>query len=176
MIEVVAQPQSAGDVLRSARQRAGLSQAALAARSGVSQSVISVYEAGRRQPSLPTLANLVEAAGCDLELRVRPRSPRDRLRGPLGRRLFANRRQVREVMERQGVRLLGVFGSVSRGEDTASSDVDLLVTVPQGVGLIGLGRVEQKLSQLLSARVELVPADGLKPGVRKNVLADLVVL
>jgi predicted nucleotidyltransferase/DNA-binding XRE family transcriptional regulator len=163
-------------VLRSARQRAGLSQTALATRSGVSQSVISVYEAGRRQPSLPTLAHLIEAAGCDLELRIRPRSPRDRLRGPLGQRLRKNRRQVREAMEGHGVRLLGVFGSVSRGEESPSSDIDLLVTLPQGMGLIGLGRVEQELSQLLSARVDLVPADGLKPGVRKNVLADLVVL
>jgi uncharacterized protein len=81
-------PQSAGTVLRAARTGAGLSQAALAARSGVSQSVISVYEAGRRQPSLPMLANLVEAAGCDLELRVHQRSTRKRLRGPIGRRLL----------------------------------------------------------------------------------------
>ena len=62
---------SAAEVLRAAREEAGLSQAALAARSGVSQSVISVYESGRRQPSLPMLTGLVEAAGCDLELHVR---------------------------------------------------------------------------------------------------------
>ena len=172
----MAESRSAGEVLRSARQRAGLSQAALAARSGVSQSVISVYEAGRRQPSLPTLVNLVEAAGCDLELRVRPRLPRDRLRGPLGRRLLKHRVSVAKTAERHGVGLLGVFGSVARGEDTPFSDIDLLVTLPRGMGLIGLGRVEQELSKLLSARVDLVPADGLKPGVRKNVLADLVVL
>jgi predicted nucleotidyltransferase len=44
------------------------------------------------------------------------------------------------------------------------------------MGLIGLGRVERELSDLLSARVELVPAADLKPAVRRNVLADLVVL
>jgi predicted nucleotidyltransferase len=42
--------------------------------------------------------------------------------------------------------------------------------------LIGMGRVERELSELLAAKVDLVPADGLKHGVRKNVLADLVVL
>jgi predicted nucleotidyltransferase len=42
--------------------------------------------------------------------------------------------------------------------------------------LIGMGRVERELSELLAAKVDLVPADGLKQGVRKNVLADLVVL
>lgn len=176
IISCVSQPQSAGAVLRAARTGAGLSQAALAARSGVSQSVISVYEAGRRQPSLPMLANLVEAAGCDLELRVHPRPMRARLRGPIGRRLLKQRAGVLKTVERHGVRLLGVFGSVSRGEDTPCSDIDLLVTVPEGMGLLGLGRVEKELSELLAARVDLVPADGLKPAVRRNVLADLVVL
>lgn len=170
------QQQLAAEVLRAARTRAGLSQAGLAARSGVSQSVISVYEAGRRQPSLPMLTNLVEATGCDLEVRVRPRTARARLRGPLGRRLLKHRARLLETAERHGVRLLGVFGSVARGEETGASDVDLLVSVPRGMGLIGLGRVERELSDLLSSRVDLVPADSLKPGVRRSVLADLVVL
>lgn len=170
------QARSAAEVLRAARERAGLSQAALAARSGVSQSVISVYESGRRQPSLPMLAGLVEAAGCDLEVQVRPRTPRERLRGDVGRRLLKQRTRVLEAAARHGVRVLGVFGSVARGEETSSSDVDLLVAVPDGMGLIGLARVEKELSDLLSARVELIPADDLKPAVRRNVLADLVVL
>lgn len=170
------QEQSAAEVLRAARTQAGLSQAALATRSGVSQSVISVYEASRRQPSLPMLTNLVEAAGCDLEVRVRPRTARERLRGPLGRRVLKHRARLLETAEQYGVRVLGVFGSVARGEETATSDVDLLVTVPHGMGVIGLGRVEKELSDLLSSRVDLIPADALKPGVRRNVLADLVVL
>lgn len=172
----MSQPGSAGAVLRAARTCAGLSQAALAARSGVSQSVISVYEAGRRQPSLPMLTSLVEAAGCDLDLRVRQRPARAQLTGPIGRRLLKQRSRVLQTVERHGVQLLGVFGSVARGEETSQSDIDLLVTIPHGMGLIGMGRVERELSDLLNARVDLVPADGLKPGVRKNVLADLVML
>jgi hypothetical protein len=34
--------------------------------------VISAYEAGRRQPSLPTLARLIDAAGCDLVVDIQP--------------------------------------------------------------------------------------------------------
>lgn len=58
----------AGALLRRARKRSGLSQSELAARAGTAQSVISVYESGRRQPSLPMLMSLVEATG--LHLRV----------------------------------------------------------------------------------------------------------
>jgi uncharacterized protein len=168
---------SAGALLRTARERAGLSQAELAARAGVTQSVISVYESGHRQPALSTLASLVEAAGSRLDIRVQP-SPgrRSGLAGPLGRRLRRNRVAVLRAASAHGVTITGVFGSVARGEDRADSDVDLLVTLPPDVGLFELGRLAAELQELLGARVDLVPAVDLKPGVRHNVFAELVAL
>jgi uncharacterized protein len=46
------------------------------------------------------------------------------------------------------------------------SDVDLLVDLPPGLGLFGLGRVQADLEAILGTRVDLVPAQDLKPGVR----------
>lgn len=43
-------------------------QAELAARAGITQSVVSAYESGRRQPSLPVMHGLVNAAGLELGL------------------------------------------------------------------------------------------------------------
>ena len=63
--------QIAGRLLRRARTSAGLSQADLAARAHVTQSVISAYESGHRQPALPTLAALIEAAGYELITDIR---------------------------------------------------------------------------------------------------------
>jgi transcriptional regulator with XRE-family HTH domain len=60
----------AGDLLRLARVKAGLTQAVLAERAGVAQTLISAYENGRRQPTLPTLMRLLEAAGFDLRMRL----------------------------------------------------------------------------------------------------------
>ena len=62
----------AARLLRTARRRAGLTQAALAARAGVSQPVIAAYERGRREPSVPMLAKLVRAAGFDLDVALVP--------------------------------------------------------------------------------------------------------
>lgn len=62
---------TAGALLREARKRAGLSQVELATRAGVTQSVISVYESEQRQPSIPVLARLIEAAGYELTLGLR---------------------------------------------------------------------------------------------------------
>ena len=78
--------ETAGGLLRRARVGARLSQAELAFRAGVAQSVISAYEAGRRQPSLPTLAKLIDAAGCDLVMDIQHQPPQlSRLSGPVGR-------------------------------------------------------------------------------------------
>lgn len=62
-------------LLRAARRRHGLSQAALASRAGTSQPVISAYEHGRRDPSTQTLRRLLAAAGERLELRLAPDPP-----------------------------------------------------------------------------------------------------
>jgi len=167
----------AGDLLREARTRAGLTQAGLAERAGLRQSVISVYESGRRQPSLPTLAALVDATGYTLDVRVkRPPSPLKRLNGPLGRRLRQRRAALLALAAERGVRVIGVFGSVARGEDRPDSDIDLLVELPARMGLLGLGRLQQAVEELLEASVEIVPETDLKPGVRPNVEADLVCL
>jgi len=57
-----------GATLREARRRAGLSQAALAERTGTSQATISAYETGAKQPSISTLTRLLAATGHSLEI------------------------------------------------------------------------------------------------------------
>lgn len=58
----------AGRELRSARRRAGLTQAGLAAAAGTSQAAVSGYESGRKHPSVTTLARLLGACGAQLEV------------------------------------------------------------------------------------------------------------
>jgi len=52
--------------LRLARERAGLTQAALAAHNGTSQATISAYESGEKRPSVSTLDRLLAATGSRL--------------------------------------------------------------------------------------------------------------
>ncbi len=58
----------AAELLARARARAGLSQSELARNSGVPASVVNTIERGKRQPSLPTLAKLVEGAGLQIHV------------------------------------------------------------------------------------------------------------
>lgn len=71
------------ETIRSARARAGLTQAELARRSGTSQATISAYESGRKQPSVATLVRLLAASGRRLTVEAGPAAvepSRDRLR------------------------------------------------------------------------------------------------
>lgn len=168
----------AGAVIREARQRAGLSQAELARRAGVSQPVISAYESGRREPGLSMLTKLVEASGQDLRLDVaaKPGFQRALPDTTMGRRLERNRRTNVELAEHRGVSNVRVFGSVARGDDTEASDVDLLVDVGEGVGLLGLIGLEDELGEVLGRRVEVIPAAGLKAGIAPQALAEAIPL
>ena len=149
----------------------------LAMRAGVTQSVISAYESGHRQPAIPALAALVDAAGYELVMDLR-RQPRrlGRLSGPVGRRVRRRRHDLIAAAAAHGVRNLRVFGSVARGEDRPDSDVDLLGDLPPGLSLIGLGRVEADLEAILGSHVDLIPTEDLKPGTRERIVRDLVAL
>jgi hypothetical protein len=151
-----------------------LTQAELAARAGITQSVVSAYEAGRREPALSTLARLVDATGATLRLSVEP--PRPLPATARGQAIHRSRRRMREVAARHGATNLRLFGSTARGEDGPDSDIDLLVHLDRPLGLIGLARLQRELEEVLDAPVDLVPDDGLKPDVRAAVDRDAVTL
>lgn len=168
---------TAAGLLRQARQRASMSQVELAGRAGVTQSVISAYESGHRQPSLPTLAALIEATGFELATAVR-RQPRrlKMLSGPVGQRVRRRRHDLVAAAAAHGVSGLRVFGSVARGQDHPGSDLDLVADLPSGMSLFGLARLQAELETIVGTRVDLVPAADLKPDVRERVARDLVAL
>ena len=69
-----------------------------------------------------------------------------------------------------------VFGSVARGEDRSDSDVDLLVDLSPAVSLFTLARLQRELEHLLSARVDLIPDDGVKPAGEGTIHTEAVAL
>lgn len=165
---------SPGEMIREARRRARLSQTDLARRVGVAQSVISAYEADRREPSLQMLVKLIEATGHGLSVElVSP--PANCLGLPdtrLGRRLRRNRRTVLGIADRRGAHNVRVFRSVARGQDDMTSDIDL----DDGVGLVSLAGLQRELAELLGVNVDVVPASSLKPTIRDEVMAEAIEL
>lgn len=73
-----------------------------------------------------------------------------------------------------GVESLALFGSVARDQASPGSDVDLLVTFDQPVGLFHFARVRRCLEEILGAPVDLVTEAALRPEMRDEVLGQLV--
>lgn len=168
----------AGPMIRDARLAAGLSQGELALIAGVTQPVVSAYERGVREPGVAMLEKLLQAAGHRLEMRAvpMPGSVRGIPASTLGRRLRRHRQAVLHACERKGATNVRLFGSVARGEDTESSDIDLLVDLDDSVGLVGLIELELELESLLGSKVDVVPAADLKPGIADGPLRDAIAL
>jgi hypothetical protein len=77
--------------------------------------------------------------------------------------LKAQREAILEIAARHKAFNVSVFGSVARGEDTDSSDLDLLVDFLPGASLLDEFRLENELRDFLKLPVDLVSRGGLKP-------------
>ncbi|HET6402934.1 MAG TPA: nucleotidyltransferase family protein [Candidatus Kapabacteria bacterium] len=68
-----------------------------------------------------------------------------------------NRSKLESLCQAYHVLRLSLYGSVLRGEDTPSSDMDLLVEFDPdfGVGFFELARLERSLSELFGRKVDL---------------------
>jgi len=73
---------------------------------------------------------------------------------------------------------LGIFGSYRRGEQTETSDVDILVEFEPNFrfGLLTFCELENHLSELLGLKVDLVMKDSLKPKIGENILREIIYL
>ena len=81
-----------------------------------------------------------------------------------------------DICRDNDVSMLGVFGSVARGESTEQSDIDLLVKFSERKGLLALVRLERILSETLGRKVDLLTEAAISSYIRDNILKDLQVL
>ena len=63
--------------------------------------------------------------------------------------LKKNREEILAIAAAHGARNLRVFGSVSRGQATEKSDIDILVKLDSGRSLLDIVAIKQDLEDLL---------------------------
>ena len=163
--------QTAATLIRDARTAASLTQAELARRAGITQSVVSAYEHGRREPSFATLQRLIAAAGYTLDASLVRSEP-----GGLLAEVRASAAELRDILGPLGAVDIQIFGSVARGDETSDSDIDLLVELTPDVGAFALLRMQSAAETILGRSVDIVPSDGLKPDVADRVAREAVPL
>lgn len=78
------------------------------------------------------------------------------------------------LREKYKVSEIGIFGSVVRGEQKETRDLDLLVEFEEPIGLIKYVGLQNFLSDKVEVRVDLVTKSGLKPRISKHILKEAI--
>lgn len=82
--------------------------------------------------------------------------------------------EAREPLAALGVSSIGLFGSFVRGEQTSSSDVDMLVEfIPDKHTFDNFMEVAFFLEELLDRRVEVVTPEALSPHIGPHILKEV---
>ena len=167
---------SAAVIIREARTAAGLTQAELARRAGTSQPAVVRYETGETSPSVATLERLLRAAGQRLELTAVPAATTHDASSARMRKLRAHRREILALARAHGARNVRIFGSVARGEDTPTSDIDVLVDAGDDywAGLAMLSDLRTAISKQIDERVDVWALPYMKDPVAASALAEAV--
>ncbi len=81
--------------------------------------------------------------------------------------------EERDNIRRFGVRSLGLFGSVARGENASASDLDILVEFDRK-SFDAYMDLKAYLENLFGCSVDLVLANALKPRLREPILNETI--
>lgn len=87
-----------------------------------------------------------------------------------------HRAELLALARKRGVTGVRIFGSMSRGDGTDQSDVDLLVTLAPGTSALALGGLLVDAQKLLGRRVDVVTEASLHPALRERVMAGAAAL
>ena len=90
--------------------------------------------------------------------------------------LQTKRADILRIAAQHGARNVRIFGSVARGDEGPSSDVDFLVEFEEGRSVLDLAGLSQDLEELLTRKVEVAEPEGLHWYIRDRVLKEAVPL
>ena len=79
---------------------------------------------------------------------------------------------IRQIVARHRAVNPRVFGSVLRGEDTESSDLDLLVDATEQTTLFDIVTIERELREALGVAVDIQTPESLSARFRDTVLRE----
>jgi predicted nucleotidyltransferase len=132
----------AAELIRAAREDVEMTTAELAAASAISESELDSYERGVEQPGSETLSHILSAA------KMRPSIPLA---------LFAD--DILREAVRRNLEHVRVFGSTVRGQDTDTSDIDLLVALTPATSLFDLGGFARAVERITGFAVDILSDD-----------------
>jgi len=86
------------------------------------------------------------------------------------------KRKILPILQRYGVKRIGLFGSYVRGEAREDSDIDILVEIEEDISLLDFVGLKLEIEEALGRKVDLVEYNTIKPLLRERILKEQVVI
>jgi len=79
-----------------------------------------------------------------------------------------------EIKQKFKGRIIGLFGSYARGEETDQSDIDLLIEKEANISLFVLGGMKVYLEEKLNKKVDIVTTAALREEIKPYIMNELI--
>ncbi len=84
------------------------------------------------------------------------------------------KKKVIPILIQAGVKKSSLFGSYVRGDQTRSSDIDILVELPKGSSLLDLIGLEMELKKAVGKKVDLLTYNSINPLLKDYIQKDQI--
>jgi len=84
--------------------------------------------------------------------------------------------KVVEICRKNDASMIGVFGSMAKGEATEQSDIDLLLKFSKRKSLLSLVKLERELSASIGRKIDLLTEASISPYLRDRIKKELRIL
>ena len=78
--------------------------------------------------------------------------------------------KIKKVLKKFKVKKAGIFGSFARGEESADSDIDILIEVKGS--LMDVVKIEMSLEKEVKRKIDLLTYGGISPLLKDRILKE----
>ncbi len=82
--------------------------------------------------------------------------------------------KILPILQRHGVKKVGLFGSFVRDEMREDSDIDILVDIENDMSLLDFVGLKLEIEEVLGMKVDLVEYSTIKPLLRERIMSEQV--
>lgn len=81
--------------------------------------------------------------------------------------------KISPIFKEYGIKRAGLFGSVSRGDNTAQSDIDILVSLGKPMGMFAYMHMVRDIEKKLGKKVDIVTEKSMDKFIKPYIIKDL---
>lgn len=82
--------------------------------------------------------------------------------------------QIIKIIKKSGIKKAGIFGSYARGDQKASSDIDILIEPTNEMGFFEVVKLEDELKEKLKKKIDLLTYASIHKLLKKRILHEEV--